>query len=62
MATIHLDPNNRIEGHQEWVITIPATSQALTTAADVSGQMFRGFEQILIGRECMDAIIICGRI
>jgi hydrogenase large subunit len=60
MASINIDPVNRIEGHQKWEIT--AGTAGRTLSAKVRGMMFRGWERILVGRDPRDAIIICGRI
>jgi hydrogenase large subunit len=67
MATIKIDPVNRIEGHQKWEVdtTFDSDSNGYfvdSGGARVRGMMFRGFERILIGRDPRDAIIICGRI
>lgn len=60
MASINIDPMNRIEGHQKWEITTGTAGR--TQTAKVRGMMFRGWEKILVGRDPRDAIIICGRI
>jgi hydrogenase large subunit len=60
MASINIDPVNRIEGHQKW--EIEAGTGGRTLSAKVRGMMFRGWERILVGRDCRDAMIICGRI
>lgn len=60
MASINIDPMNRIEGHQKWEITAGVAGR--TQTAKVRGMMFRGWEKILVGRDPRDAIIICGRI
>jgi hydrogenase large subunit len=67
MATIKIDPVNRIEGHQQWVVNTTAGSggwivNSGLNAVQVRGMMFRGFERILVGRDPRDAILICGRI
>jgi len=63
MAQLNIDPVNRIEGHQQWVLNHNASgSGRIVTKAYVKGMMFRGFERILEGRDPRDAIIICGRI
>jgi hydrogenase large subunit len=64
MATLTIDPTNRLEGHQKWEINASTFSGTglLVDDAHISGQMFRGFERILEGRDPRDAIIICGRI
>jgi hydrogenase large subunit len=60
MASINIDPVNRIEGHQKWEVTTDAFGYV--TSAKVRGMMFRGWEKILVGRDPRDAMIICGRI
>jgi hydrogenase large subunit len=60
MATVKIDPVNRIEGHQAW--EVERASDGFITDAKVRGMMFRGWENILVGREPRDPIIICGRI
>lgn len=60
MASINIDPVNRIEGHQKWEVSV--TLAGKTTSAKVRGMMFRGWEKILVGRDPRDAMIICGRI
>lgn len=60
MASVHIDPVNRIEGHQRWDVEVDAGGRS--TSAKVRGMMFRGFEKILVGRDPRDAMIICGRI
>lgn len=60
MAKITLDPINRIEGHLKIEVEIDGTNTV--TAAYATGTMFRGFENILIGRDPRDAIHITQRI
>jgi hydrogenase large subunit len=60
MATIIIDPLSRIEGHNKWTITVNSTGTA--TAAESSGTLFRGFENILKTRDPRDAPQICQRI
>jgi len=60
MATIKIDPVNRIEGHQAW--EVERDSAGFITDAKVRGMMFRGWELILENRDPRDAMIICGRI
>ena len=63
MGEFSIDPVNRIEGHQKWTIQHDASgSGRIVTKAYVKGQMFRGYERILEGRDPRDALIICGRI
>ena len=60
MASINIDPMNRIEGHQRWEVQVGIAGTV--TCARCRGMMFRGWEKILVGRDPRDAIIICGRI
>ena len=60
MATIYIDPLTRIEGHNKWTVTVDGTGKV--TGADSSGTLFRGFENILRGRDPRDAPQITQRI
>jgi Ni,Fe-hydrogenase I large subunit len=60
MATVKIDPVNRIEGHQAW--EVETDGNGIVTSAKVRGMMFRGWEIILKDRDPRDAMIICGRI
>lgn len=56
---IVIDPITRVEGH----LKIELSVEKLRVAqAKISGQMFRGFEQILVGRNPLDAQQIAQRI
>src|ERR1039458_8548865 len=57
--TIILDPITRIEGHLAVKVETDANR---VTQAFVAGEMFRGFEQILRGRDPLDAQHITQRI
>jgi Ni,Fe-hydrogenase I large subunit len=59
MATITIDPLTRVEGHLAIKTEITANK---VTAAFVSGEMFRGFETILRGRDPLDAQHITQRV
>jgi len=59
MATIVIDPVTRIEGHLKVTVVEDGTS---ITSAKLSGTMFRGFENILKGRNPRDASVITQRI
>ncbi|ETR72489.1 MAG: hydrogenase large subunit [Candidatus Magnetoglobus multicellularis str. Araruama] len=59
MKTIHIDPITRIEGHLAIRTEIESN---LVTKAYSAGEMFRGFEIILQGRDPMDAQQITQRI
>lgn len=56
---IHLSPVTRIEGHLGVKLEL---SQGRVATAQVTGEMFRGFENILRGRHPMDAQQITQRI
>ena len=66
MGKILIDPVNRMEGHLGIeATTVAAESGGVRVAADgayLHGNMYRGFEQILIGRDPRDAMVICQRI
>ena len=71
MAKIIIDPVNRMEGHLGIVAdTVDAESGGVRVdvsnypngGAYLHGNMYRGFEQILIGRDPRDAMVICQRI
>jgi hydrogenase large subunit len=59
MATIKIDPMTRIEGHLSIEVTIDG---GVITDAKSSGTMFRGFENILMGRSPLDAPHLTQRI
>ena len=59
MATITIDPVNRIEGHLKVVVTETA---GVVTGAECTGNLFRGFELIMNRRDPRDAPVICQRI
>jgi Ni,Fe-hydrogenase I large subunit len=59
MATIHLDPVTKIEGHLAIEIV---ESGGSVSSAKSKGTMYRGFENILRGRYVGDAIQITQRI
>jgi len=61
MATITIDPLNRIEGHLKVTVWTDNTSNAVTEA-QCSGTLWRGFERILNRRDPRDAPQIVGRI
>ncbi len=58
-STINISPVTRIEGHLGVKIE---TDGSRVTSAQVVGEMFRGFEQILRGRDPLDAQQITQRI
>jgi Ni,Fe-hydrogenase I large subunit len=57
--TVKLDPMTRIEGHLSVKVQVEDNR---VTQASVAGEMFRGFEQILRGRDPQDAQHITQRI
>lgn len=59
MAVHELDPISRIEGHLGAKLT---TAGAAITDVEVHGNLWRGFENFLIGREPNDAITFTQRI
>lgn len=59
MAIKHVDPISRIEGHLGVRLTETA---GVVTEADVHGNLWRGFENFLIGRNPNDAITFTQRI
>ncbi|MDL2285717.1 nickel-dependent hydrogenase large subunit, partial [Desulfovibrio sp. OttesenSCG-928-F07] len=58
-ATIAIDPVTRIEGHLKAEVVV---ENGVVVDAQLSGGMFRGFEQILRGRDPRDASQIVQRI
>ncbi|MCK4778201.1 MAG: hypothetical protein KAS39_07450 [Actinomycetia bacterium] len=59
MATINLDPVNRIEGHLGVELT---ESSGKVTVAKCQAQLYRGFENIAQNRPVQDCIQIMQRI
>ncbi|SHI66375.1 hydrogenase large subunit [Geosporobacter subterraneus DSM 17957] len=57
---IKLDPVTRLEGHMK--IEVEVDSNKKVTAAKSTGNMFRGFENILKGRDPRDAVHLTQRI
>lgn len=61
MATIiKIDPVTRLEGHLKIEVEVDSTNKVIN--AHSTGNMFRGFEKILTGRDPRDAIHITQRI
>jgi len=60
MATITIDPVNRIEGHLKVVVGVD--SLGTVTSAQCTGNLFRGFELIMNKRDPRDAPVIVQRI
>jgi len=61
MATIKIDPVNRIEGHLKVEVTVN-DSTGVVSDATCTGNLFRGFELIMNRRDPRDAPVICQRI
>jgi len=59
MATITIDPVNRIEGHLKVVVT---EAGGVIQNAECTGNLFRGFELIMNRRDPRDAPVIAQRI
>ena len=59
MTTITIDPITRLEGHL--AVSLEITNGKVSSAR-CAGTMFRGFEQILSGRDPLDAVQITQRI
>ena len=60
MKKIVIDPVTRIEGHLR--VEVVVDSSNTVQEAYVSGQLFRGIETILKGRDPRDAGLMAGRI
>jgi len=61
MATITIDPVNRIEGHLKVVVTVN-DGNGVVSDAQCTGNLFRGFELIMNKRDPRDAPVIVQRI
>lgn len=59
MSRLIIGPFNRVEGDLEVRLDV---ANARVTSAHVNATMFRGFEQILVGREPLDALVYVPRI
>ena len=63
MTTITIDPVSRVEGHLRVELTVDDTTHTVTSS-QCSGNLFRGFENIVLNRDPMDASpilsAICG--
>jgi hydrogenase large subunit len=63
MAVIKVvDPITRIEGHLKVTLEIDNAVNGTVTNASLTGNMFRGFENFLVGREPLDAALITQRV
>ncbi len=62
-TTISVSPMTRVEGHLDIEVTVEAVSGVdVVIDAKAAGQMFRGFERILAGRDPRDAVHLTQRI
>jgi len=60
MATVNLNVNlNRVEGDLEIALTL---EDGVVTEAKTMGTLYRGFEQIMVGRSPRDAMVITPRV
>ncbi len=59
MTTVTIDPATRLEGHLKVEVT---SAGGVVTDAHSSGMMFRGFENLLIGKDPRDAAHVTQRI
>ena len=57
--TISIDPINRIEGHLKVEVVVDGGE---VKEAKCSGQLFRGFELMLVGRDPRDAALLSQRV
>jgi len=62
MATIKIDPLNRIEGHVKVEVEVNSTGTVLNNNVKVAGTMFRGFENIMAKRDPRDVPVLIQRI
>lgn len=60
MATIKIDPITRVEGHLAIEVEVDANN--VVTTAHSAGNLFRGFENILVGRDPREAVHLTQRI
>jgi len=62
MSVYEVDPISRIEGHLGVKLTTSATPGGTVTDAEMHGNLWRGFENFLLGRDVNDAITFTQRI
>ena len=62
MPTTIIDPIPRIEGHMKVILTIDNTTNGTITGAEMVGNMYRGFENFMVGQDPLDAPLITQRI
>lgn len=60
MATIKLDPVTRLEGHMKVEVEVDSNKKVI--AARSTGNMFRGFETLLKGKDTREAVHLTQRI
>ena len=60
MSTLVMGPFNRVEGDLE--VSLDLDGAQRVAAARVNSPLFRGFEQVLVGRDPLDALAIVPRI
>lgn len=61
-TTTIIDPIPRIEGHMKVILTIDNTTNGTVEDAQMVGNMYRGFENFMVGQEPLDAPLITQRI
>ena len=62
-TTISVSPMTRVEGHLDIEVTVETVGGVQQVIdAKAAGQMFRGFERILAGRDPLDAVQLTQRI
>lgn len=61
-TTTIIDPIPRIEGHMKVILTIDNTTNGTVIDAQMVGNMYRGFENFMVGQEPLDAPLITQRI
>jgi Ni,Fe-hydrogenase I large subunit len=59
MTRLVVGPFNRVEGDLEVTLDV---DDGHVRSAQVNAPMFRGFEQILLGRDALDALVVVPRI
>jgi hydrogenase large subunit len=64
VGKILIDPVNRMEGHLaiDCQTAVAESGGVRVSEAMLHGQLYRGFEQILMSRDPRDAYVICQRI
>ena len=64
MGKILIDPVNRMEGHLaiDCQTSAAESGGVRVSEAMLHGQLYRGFEQILMSRDPRDAYVLCQRI